>query len=120
MCKPLSAARSIHVACGGQHTLAITEHDDVFGFGSDRHGQLGLGQGGVVFPVPSRFGAGDTDDHHSFVERCDVSSSLAPFSMPETDHGTQRVLISCGVVGAGSFDLAAVECSTASGALGTP
>ena len=57
VCKPLSAAKCIHVACGGQHTLALTEHDDVFGFGSDRHGQLGLGQGGYIFPVPSRFGA---------------------------------------------------------------
>ncbi|CAM9098845.1 unnamed protein product [Ascophyllum nodosum] len=54
VCKPLSAAKCIHVACGGQHTLALTEHDDVFGFGSDRHGQLGLGQGGYIFPVPSR------------------------------------------------------------------
>lgn len=57
VCKPLSAARCIHVACGGQHTLALTVHDDLFGFGSDRHGQLGLGQGGVVVPVPSRCGA---------------------------------------------------------------
>lgn len=54
VCKPLSAAKCVHVACGGQHTVAVTDHDDVYGFGSDRHGQLGLGQGGVIFPVPSR------------------------------------------------------------------
>eukprot|EP00904_Undaria_pinnatifida_P009351 jgi/Undpi1/5546/HiC_scaffold_2.g00823.m1 len=54
VCKPLSAARCIHVACGGQHTIAVTDRDDVYGFGSDRHGQLGLGQGSVASPFPTR------------------------------------------------------------------
>lgn len=56
VCKPLSAFKSIHVACGGQHTIVVTDCDDVFGFGSDRHGQLGLGRRGVIVPVPTRYG----------------------------------------------------------------
>ncbi|CAN0044765.1 unnamed protein product, partial [Ectocarpus fasciculatus] len=54
VCKPLSAFKCIHVACGGQHTIAVTDCDDVYGFGSDRHGQLGLGRRGVIVPVPTR------------------------------------------------------------------
>ncbi|CAM9161207.1 unnamed protein product [Ectocarpus sp. 12 AP-2014] len=54
VCKPLSAFKCIHVACGGQHTIAVTDSDDVYGFGSDRHGQLGLGRRGVIVPVPTR------------------------------------------------------------------
>lgn len=54
VCKPLSSFKCIHVACGGQHTIAVTDDDDVYGFGSDRHGQLGLGKRHVVVPVPSR------------------------------------------------------------------
>ncbi|CAM9344978.1 unnamed protein product, partial [Laminaria digitata] len=54
VCKPLSVMRCIHVACGGQHTIAVTDRDDVYGFGSDRHGQLGLGQGSVASPFPAR------------------------------------------------------------------
>lgn len=42
------------MACGGQHTIAVTDRDDVYGFGSDRHGQLGLGQGSVASPIPAR------------------------------------------------------------------
>lgn len=52
--KPLSSFKCIHVACGGQHTICVTDTDDVYGFGSDRHGQLGLGKHSIVVPVPSR------------------------------------------------------------------
>ncbi|CAN0066321.1 unnamed protein product [Hapterophycus canaliculatus] len=54
--KPLSSAKCIHVACGGKHTIAVTEGDDVYGFGSDRYGQLGLGRRAVIVPLPARRG----------------------------------------------------------------
>ncbi|KAK3926061.1 X-linked retinitis pigmentosa GTPase regulator [Frankliniella fusca] len=40
------------VACGGNHTLAVTMDGDVYGFGSNLSGQLGLGREVLSFSVP--------------------------------------------------------------------
>ena len=32
-----------HIACGHNHTMALTERGQLYSWGDDRHGQLGLG-----------------------------------------------------------------------------
>ncbi|XP_034238735.1 X-linked retinitis pigmentosa GTPase regulator-like isoform X2 [Thrips palmi] len=40
------------VACGGNHTIAVSMDGDVYGFGSNLSGQLGLGREVLSFSVP--------------------------------------------------------------------
>ncbi|XP_047195648.1 probable E3 ubiquitin-protein ligase HERC6 [Hippoglossus stenolepis] len=42
----------IHVACGNVHSLALTKGGDVFSWGSNSHGQLGLGKEVALQPTP--------------------------------------------------------------------
>lgn len=46
----LNAYRMAMVSCGGSHTLAVNEWGQLFGWGSDAHGQLGLS--GEPQPTP--------------------------------------------------------------------
>ena len=32
-----------HISCGHNHTMALTERGQLYSWGDDRHGQLGLG-----------------------------------------------------------------------------
>ncbi|XP_056460647.1 probable E3 ubiquitin-protein ligase HERC6 isoform X2 [Gadus chalcogrammus] len=43
----------IQVACGNSHSLALTKAGDVFSWGSNSHGQLGLGKDVCVQPFPA-------------------------------------------------------------------
>ncbi|CAL8268214.1 unnamed protein product [Arctogadus glacialis] len=43
----------IQVACGNSHSLALTKAGDVFSWGSNSHGQLGLGKDVCVQPRPA-------------------------------------------------------------------
>ncbi|CAB1456191.1 unnamed protein product [Pleuronectes platessa] len=44
----------IHVACGNVHSLALTKGGDVFSWGSNTHGQLGLGKEVALQHMPFR------------------------------------------------------------------
>jgi hypothetical protein len=41
--RSLARTRIVSVACGGNHTLAISEAGDLWACGRGRHGQLGMG-----------------------------------------------------------------------------
>jgi alpha-tubulin suppressor-like RCC1 family protein len=41
--------RTLMIACGGNHTLILNQENDVYAFGDNTHGQLGLS---------------DTESHH--------------------------------------------------------
>ncbi|XP_038837322.1 probable E3 ubiquitin-protein ligase HERC6 [Salvelinus namaycush] len=43
----------IQVACGNSHSLALTEGGQVFSWGLNSHGQLGLGKGVPLQPIPA-------------------------------------------------------------------
>ncbi|XP_056138852.1 probable E3 ubiquitin-protein ligase HERC6 [Lampris incognitus] len=43
----------VQVACGDSHSLALTRGGDVFSWGSNSHGQLGLGKEVSVQPMPA-------------------------------------------------------------------
>ncbi|KAK0149380.1 putative E3 ubiquitin-protein ligase HERC6 [Merluccius polli] len=45
--------RVVQVACGNSHSLALTKAGDVFSWGSNSHGQLGLGKQVSVQPSPA-------------------------------------------------------------------
>jgi alpha-tubulin suppressor-like RCC1 family protein len=52
----LGRTRFISLACGSEHTLAISEHGSVWACGRNDRGQLGLGHQDSVshlFPVPA-------------------------------------------------------------------
>ncbi|KAM6932914.1 LOW QUALITY PROTEIN: putative E3 ubiquitin-protein ligase HERC6 [Xenentodon cancila] len=62
ICKPSrvplpSSIRIIQVACGNSHSLALTKGGDVFSWGSNSHGQLGLKKEVAVQATPVRVGS---------------------------------------------------------------
>lgn len=45
MVKSLGTRVVVQVACGLKHTLALTNNGELYSWGSNREGQLGLGEG---------------------------------------------------------------------------
>uniref|UniRef100_A0A6I8P1W7 Uncharacterized protein n=1 Tax=Ornithorhynchus anatinus TaxID=9258 RepID=A0A6I8P1W7_ORNAN len=46
--------RVIQVACGDRHSMALTRDGELFSWGDDEHGQLGLERAWVPCPAPQR------------------------------------------------------------------
>lgn len=54
MVSNLSAQEIVSVACGCRHSLALNKWGEVFAWGSDEHGQLGLNKENEIQAVPKR------------------------------------------------------------------
>ncbi|XP_062851882.1 probable E3 ubiquitin-protein ligase HERC4 [Trichomycterus rosablanca] len=50
--KSFSEVHIVQVACGYRHSLALSRRGQVFSWGQNRYGQLGLGQEGPTVPTP--------------------------------------------------------------------
>ena len=78
------------VACGRAHTIAVDRDGVLYGFGSDKHGQLGLGPRG---------GSADGEDHFRDAMGCVVSPAAlgAPPSPADgAEAGLAWSVVACG------------------------
>ena len=87
---PLEGKRVLEVACGQAHTLVLTEAGEVYSWGHNVYGQLGIGSITCV-PCPVKISGPDGFDENIVSVACNGWSSFALDKAGDVRGGTMLI-----------------------------